>query len=89
MSNWKMVNKKTKKLGLFVYHHDFNSCEYVADVIKNVLGYEYTQASNCAHMITQNGSYLVKTFSAKDKEKADTIVSLFDANEIPVKLLFI
>ena len=57
-----MVNKKTKKLGLFVYHHDFNSCEYVADVIKNVLGYEYTQASNCAHMITQNGSYLVKTF---------------------------
>ena len=40
-------------------------------------------------MITQNGSYLVKTFGAKDKEKADTIVSLFDANEIPVKLLFI
>ena len=54
-----MVNKKTKKLGLFVYHHDFNSCEYVADIIKNVLGYEYTQASNCAHMITQNGSVII------------------------------
>ena len=84
-----MVNKKTKKLGLFVYHHDFNSYEYVADIIKNVLGYEHTQASNCAHMIIHNGSYMVKSFTIKEKEKADIIVSLFDANEIPVKLLFI
>lgn len=84
-----MVNKKTKKLGLFVYHHDFNSSEYISDVIKNILGYEHTQASNCAHMIIQNGSYLVKTFTTKDKDKADAIVNLFDANEIPVKLLFI
>lgn len=84
-----MVNKKAKKLGLVVYHHDFNSYEYLTNILITVLGHEYTQAANCAHMIVQNGNYLVKTFSTKEKTKANAYVDMFTANEIPVQLILI
>ena len=89
LSYRKMVSKKAKKLGIVVYHHEFNSYEYITSVLTVILGYEHTQAANCAHMISKNGNYLVKTFPAKDKVKANAYVDMFTANEVPVQLILI
>jgi hypothetical protein len=78
-------NKYT--MGLFIYHDDLNSTEFLVEVISNVLGYHYTQAAQCAHYITSNGEYLVKRFASKEQEAAEAIYELVTKQGIPTKLL--
>ena len=82
-----MVRKKAKKIGLYVFHDELNSPELVTDVLQRALGYHYTQAGNCAHVIFHNGEYLVKTFKAEELEKAQIILQVITDQEIPAKLL--
>lgn len=82
-----MVRKKSNTLALVVYHHEFNQLELVAEVIKYSLGYEDTQAHNCAYMVVNNKEYVVKTFKVSEIEKARTILQLFIDQEVPAKLL--
>lgn len=81
------LSKKTKKLGLVVYHHDFNDVNFLTEVIKHALGYDYTQAHGCACIVVEKGQYIVKTFKKVDKEIAESYLQLFLDQEIPAKLI--
>lgn len=71
-----MVAKRIKKFGIFVYNDDSNSFAFVIDALMNCLGYEYTQAANCANLIHNNGAYCVKSFGVKDLAKVQDITEL-------------
>lgn len=73
--------------GLVVYHDELNEFEFVAKVLGTVLGYEQTQAYNCAHMIYNRGEYLVRRFPASQKQKAQACLDGLSVNGIPAELL--
>jgi hypothetical protein len=73
--------------GLVVHHDELNQLEFVADVLGTVLGYEQTQAYNCAHIISVRGKYLVRKFSASHKQKAQACLDGLSVNGIPAELL--
>lgn len=80
-----MVNKK--KLKLVVYNHDFNNQDFLTEVIRQALGYEYSQAGNCANLVINEGKYVVKTYEMRDKQKAEAILSIFTDQDVPAKLI--
>jgi ATP-dependent Clp protease adapter protein ClpS len=80
---------KKNKINLVVYHSDFNSTEFLTEVLSQVLGYHFCQAATCAQIITNSGSYVVKTFSQKDKFKAESFYELLVKNDIPTKLSYV
>lgn len=73
--------------GLIVYHDELNQLEFVADVLGTVLGYEQTQAYNCAHIIFTRGEYLVRRFKASQRQKAEACLEGLTINGIPAELL--
>jgi hypothetical protein len=82
-----MVKKKSKEMSLVLYHHEFNNDELLTEIIRQALGYEYTQAINCAHIIINKGNYIVKTFKVSEMNKAKATEALFIEQGIPAKLL--
>jgi ATP-dependent Clp protease adapter protein ClpS len=83
-----LVNGNTMAgYGLVVYSDDLNQIEFVADVLGSVLGYEQTQAFNCAHVIYTRGEYLVRRFKASQKQKAEACLESLTINGIPAELL--
>ena len=82
-----MVRKKAKQIGLYVFHNELNSTEFVTDVLQRALGYHYTQAGNCANVIFHKGEYLVRVFDISEMEKAQIILQVITDQEIPAKLL--
>lgn len=81
-----MVNKKATKYALVVYHDELNQEEFVCEVVMWTMGYEASQAANCAHMITRNGSYTVKTYKPTEREKAEAIKEAFLEQGVPAEL---
>lgn len=73
--------------GLVVYYDELNQLEFVADVLASVLGYEQTQAYNCAHIIFVRGEYLVRRFKPSQKQKAEACLEGLAVNGIPAELL--
>jgi len=73
--------------GLIVYHDDLNQVEFLADVLGTVLGYERSQAYNCAFLVFNRGEYLVRRFTASQKEKANACLEALAINGIPAELL--
>lgn len=70
---------------MLIHNSDELDFAYVIESLQVVLGYELTQATNCAYLIDQKGSYIVKTFG--DKDHADATVEAlleyeFDAEVI-------
>ena len=55
---------------IVIYNSDELSFEYVIDSFQTILGYETTQASNCAHLIHTKGEYVVKCYAEKDHAEA-------------------
>ena len=80
---------KKKKIALIIFSHDYNSEEFLTEIISQVFGYHKTQAANCAHMISNRGSYIVKTFPRKEKKKAEAFYELIVKNDIPIKLSYV
>jgi ATP-dependent Clp protease adapter protein ClpS len=80
-----MVNMK--KIKLVIYNHDFNNQEFLTEVIRHALGYDYSQAGNCANVIINEGKYVVKTYDMKDKKRAELVLGIFTDQEIPAKLI--
>jgi len=74
---------------LIIYDHDFNSYDFLVEVIRHVLGYDQSQACNCANIIINKGEYAVKTYLAKESDKAHNALSILTEQEIPAKLLLI
>jgi ATP-dependent Clp protease adapter protein ClpS len=83
MSNRKLV----RKIGIVVFHDEFNSYEFLTEALSQVFGYELSQAANCAHIITERGNYVVKTFDQKDLEKASAYRDILEEHQIPVKII--
>lgn len=78
---------KKKKIALVVYHHEYNSVEYLTEIIRLTLGYDVTQAATCANLVIDKQSYIVKTY--KDETKAQRYLQLFIDQEIPAELKLI
>lgn len=79
--------KKIKHLALVIIHDEFNSCEFLTEVIRQVLGYEYSQAANCANVIYTKGEYVCKIFKIGELDKAEKILSVIKEQEVPAMLL--
>ncbi len=79
--------KVVKKIGIIVTHDEFNSYEFLVEVLCQVLGYELSQSANCAHIIMEKGSYVVKTFDQKDLEKASAYRDILHDNQVPAKII--
>lgn len=80
-----MVRKK--QYGLVVYFAELNSYEYLTELLQQILGYEVTQAANCASIVMDKGKYVVKTYKSQDLDKANIILDLLAQNGIPAKLI--
>ena len=65
---------KKRKFGLVIFNDDFNHIKFVTDVISQTFGYHPTHALQCANMIHEKGSYMVK--SVDNKEVAETYRNL-------------
>lgn len=74
-------------MSLVLYHHEFNNDELVSEVIRHALGYECTQAINCANIIINKGSYAIKTFKVSEMKRARATEELFIEQGIPAKLI--
>ena len=74
-------------MSLVLYHDEYNSEELLYEIIRQALGYEYTQAINCANIVMNRGSYAVKTFKVSDMPKAKATEQLFIQQGIPAKLI--
>ena len=55
---------------LIVFNNDEMTFQYVVETFQTVLGYETTQALNCANLIHSKGEYIVKCYSEKDHAEA-------------------
>lgn len=82
-----MVKRKSKQILLKVYFDEMNSYEYLTDVLMQVLGYEITQAANCASIITERGEYVVKVFAEAELDIAKTMSELLDNYSVPARLI--
>lgn len=81
------MSKRAKHIGLVVFHNDLNNERFLAEVFKQCLGYHYSQAANCAHVIFNRGEYIVKSFKASEQEKARAVLSVLHEYDIPAKLI--
>lgn len=55
--------KKSERYQIVVFNSDEMSFTYVIDAFQSVLGYEHTQAANCANLIHTRGEYVVKSYA--------------------------
>lgn len=88
MSFGEMVSKKHKNITLVVYDDNFDSVDFVADVLSYALGYDETQATTCALIIKNKGKYDVKTFKISETQKAKDTLQLFNEHDISAELIF-
>ncbi len=70
MTTARYENGKTKRYQVIVYNNDEMSFTYVIDAFQMVLGYDITQASNCANMIHRNGEYVIKSYAELEHAEA-------------------
>ena len=83
-----MPNRKVvKSTALVVYHHDFNDVNFLTEVIRHALGYDYTQAYGCASIVVNKGQYIVKSFKPAEKSLAESYLQLFLDQEVPAELI--
>jgi hypothetical protein len=75
-----------KKIHLVVEYHEFLSEEHLTEILQHALGFEISQAANCAAIIINKGSYTVKTFPLVDTERAKAIEDLLHEQDVPAKL---
>ena len=80
-----MVKKKAYKVE--VIFNELNSWEYLTNVLIEVLGYEVTQAANCASIIMDKGSYIVKSYGAQDLDIAKATIDMLEESEVPARLI--
>lgn len=69
-----MSGKKSDRYSIVVYNNDEMSFTYVIEAFQTILGYELSQALNCAHIIHNKGEYAVKHYS--DKEHAEAALEM-------------
>jgi len=58
-------------IGILVFDDDFNHIKFVTEVLSTTLGIHPTQAFQCANLIHDRGSYVVKSLPYKEKQKAE------------------
>jgi ATP-dependent Clp protease adapter protein ClpS len=70
MTTARYENGKTKRYQIIVYNSDEMSFTHVIDAFQLVLGYDITQATNCANLIHSRGEYAVKSYSELEHAEA-------------------
>ena len=61
--------KKSRRYQVVIHNSDDLEFQYVIESLQMILGYEQTQATTCAYLIDDKGSYVVKAFA--ERELAD------------------
>lgn len=82
-----MVKERVRKTELVVYHDDYNSMDFVTEILMQIVGLELTQAGNCAFIIANKGEYVVRTFSGSQRSYAKMILEALDNQGIPAELI--
>lgn len=82
-----MVKKKSKHIRLKISTDGTNSYEYITNILVQTLGYEITQAANCANIIMERGEYIVKSFKPSEMETAVAILELLEKYDILAQLI--
>lgn len=78
---------KKKNICIVVYNDDINDLKFVIDVLSRTFGYHSTQAHQCANMINNNGSYVVKILPEKDMDIAETYNDQLVLNGLSAKII--
>jgi hypothetical protein len=81
--------KSKKKLGLVVYKNEYSTTQFLTEFIRYALGYELSQAVNCANIIMSKGKYQVNTFPLAQIEKVKAIKQLMEEQRMSVKIISI
>ena len=82
-----MVTKATKtRYELVLFDDDHNHVDFIVNLVGGVLGYDTTQAHNCALLIHRLGQYVVSRYDGDDLLCAQNHVELFNANGIKAEL---
>jgi len=74
-------------IGILIFNDEFNHIKFVTEVISQTFGYHPTQAFQCANLIHEKGSYLVKSFPYKELSKAQLIRDLLVNSGLVVKII--
>lgn len=84
-----MPNRKVVKgpIGILIFDDEFNHIEFVTEVISQTLGYHPTQAFQCANLIHERGSYMVKSFPYKELQKVQLIRDILVNSGLAVKII--
>lgn len=78
---------KAKNIAIVVFNDDMNQLKFVIEVLSSTFGYHPTQAYQCAEMIHNRGSYIVKTLPEKHKEKAEAYRNMLVMNGLITKII--
>lgn len=76
-----------KRIGIVVFNDDLNQLKFVIEVLSTTFGYHPTQAYQCAEMIHNKGSYIVKSLPEKHKDKAEAYRNLLVTNGLIAKII--
>ena len=84
-----MPSRKVVKgpVGILIFDDEFNHIRFVTEVISQTLGYHPTQAFQCANLIHEKGSYVVKSFPYKELHKAQLIRNILVNSGLAVKII--
>lgn len=70
MTTVRYESGKPKRFEIMVYNSDDLSFTHVIDAFQMVLGYDITQATNCANLVHTRGEYAVKSYSELEHAEA-------------------
>lgn len=79
------MGKRKQEYNIYLMNDDTNSYEYVVYVVKSVLGWDETQAINCATIAGSNGKCHLKSFDYY--EDAVYISKVLESKNITTKIL--
>jgi ATP-dependent Clp protease adapter protein ClpS len=84
-----MPGRKVVKdpIGILVFDDEFNHIKFVVDLLSQTFGFPPTQAYQCANLIHERGSYVVKVLTYKEKQKAELLRNILVSNGLMAKII--
>ena len=78
---------RSKKYSVVVHNDDFHQIDEVIDAFRKLFGYENIQATSCATLVQQSGSYACKNFS--DARIAKTVAKHLQSLDFKVEVVYL
>lgn len=78
---------RSKKYSVVVHNDNFHQINEVIDAFRKLFGYENIQATSCATLVQQRGSYACKSFS--DLSMAKTVAKHLQNLDFKVEVVYL